>query len=238
MLVSWFSAGVSSAVATKLVADRIDRVIYIHIDDHHDDTMRFVRECEAWFGVEVEVRQHPYKSVENACRMAGGKGYINGVGGAACTHRLKRAVRKEWEAEHAGSDITYVWGMDFNEADRAERLRETMPDVWHEFPLIDKSVSKQHAHEILRASGIKRPQMYELGYNNNNCVGCVKGGMAYWNKVRRDFPAVFDARAKMERLIGASCISGVYLDELDRGAGRGTAPIVDDCGIFCEMMKL
>lgn len=41
--VSWFSAGVSSAVATKLANP--DRIIYIHIDDQHPDSMRFVNEC-------------------------------------------------------------------------------------------------------------------------------------------------------------------------------------------------
>ena len=53
--------------------------------------------------------------------------------------------------------------------------------------------------------GIKRPIMYDLGYSNNNCIGCVKGGMGYWNKIREDFPEVFQARAKLEREIGRSC---------------------------------
>lgn len=57
--------------------------------------------------------------------------------------------------------------------------------------------------------------MYDLGYPNNNCVGCVKGGMGYWNKIRVDFPEVFERRARQEREIGHSCIKGVFLDELD-----------------------
>ncbi len=44
--VSWFSAGVSSAVATKLAIDEIDEIIYIHIEDHHPDNMRFIGDCE------------------------------------------------------------------------------------------------------------------------------------------------------------------------------------------------
>jgi len=96
----------------------------------------------------------------------------------------------------------------------------------------------EEAHKILKASGIKRPAMYDLGYNNNNCIGCVKGGMGYWNHIRIDFPEVFEARAKMERLIGASCIRGVYLDELDPERGRHTPPVVEDCGVLCEAIKL
>jgi hypothetical protein len=80
--------------------------------------------------------------------------------------------------------------------------------------------------------------MYDLGYPNNNCIGCVKGGMGYWNKIRQDFPEVFADRARMEREIGASCMNGVYLDELAPEAGRGLKPIVEDCGILCGVMKL
>lgn len=235
MMVSWFSAGVSSAVATKLRIDDIDRIIYTHIDDQHPDTLRFVRDCEAWFGKPVEVLQSPYKCVENALL---GASYINGVAGAPCTKFLKRRVRKEWEAEHENDDLVYVWGMDCHERDRCERLRVVMPNQEHVFPLVEETCTKAHAHEILRASGIKRPAMYDIGYSNNNCIGCVKGGMGYWNKIRMDFPDVFVGRAALERKIGASCINGTYLDELDPSRGRMDGPICDDCGIMCELMKL
>jgi hypothetical protein len=235
--VAWFSAGVSSAVATKLLIDEVDRIIYTHIEDQHPDTLRFVHDCEHWFGKHIEVLQSPYMSVENACRMSGGRGYVNGPGGAACTKFLKRRVRKEWEKTQT-EPLRYVWGMDYGEIARCERLHETMPDQEHVFPLVDRKMSKEEAHKILSASGIKRPEMYELGYSNNNCIGCVKGGMGYWNHIRQDFPEVFEARAKMERVIQATCIKGVYLDELDPERGRHEPPIVGDCGILCELLAL
>jgi len=243
MTVSWFSAGVSSAVATKLAIDEIDKIIYTHIDDQHPDTMRFVKECEEWFGKPIEVWQSPYKSVENACLgsgLRGGKGYMNGPKGVRCTMYLKQRVRREWEVAQleSGVSLTYVWGMDVGEKDRADRLGVSMSEVSHRFPLIERGISKQQAHEILKASGIRRPAMYDLGYHNNNCIGCVKGGMGYWNKIRVDFPDVFESRAKLERRIGGTCIKGVYLDELDPGRGRHAGPICDDCGIMCEIMGL
>lgn len=240
MVVSWFSSGVSSAVATKMAINDlgVDEIIYTHIDDQHPDTMRFVKDCEEWFGKKITVIQSHHKSVANACLSAGGRGYINGPGGAACTRMLKRRVRREWELEHAHIGLSYVWGIDCTESHRCERLRDSMPDQDHIFPLVEKSISKEHAHQILSASGIKRPAMYDLGYRNNNCIGCVKGGMGYWNKIRRDFPEVFAARSAMERQIGATCIKGVYLDELDQSAGREDGPVCDDCGIFCEIMGI
>ena len=168
--VSWFSAGVSSAVATRLAIDEIDEVFYIHIDDQHPDTLRFVRECEAWFGKPITILQSPYKCVANAVKGAGGRGYVNGPGGAACTRFLKKRVRKEWEYNRKDEmRLRYVWGMDSTEKHRAERIEETMRDFDHSFPLIERGIGKAEAHEILRASGIKRPAMYELAYHNNNC---------------------------------------------------------------------
>lgn len=238
MTVSWFSAGVSSAVATKLAIADIDKILYTHIEDQHPDTLRFVKDCEEWFDAPIEILQSPFKSVSGACTRYG-KGYINGPRGAECTRTLKRQVRAEWEYKlPLDTKLTYIWGMDINETNRLERLKTSMPDQKHRCPLIEQHITKEEAHQILKASGIKRPALYDRGYQNNNCIGCVKGGMGYWNKIRRDFPAVFKQRASMERQVGHSCINGVYLDELDPLAGRHAAPIVEECGIMCELMAV
>ena len=235
-IVSWFSAGVSSAVSVKLQLPEVDDIIYIHIDDQHPDTLRFIKDCETWFSRPITVLQSPYKSVEVACRMSGGRGYINGPRGAACARFLKKRVRQIWESENPGP-LAYIWGLDSDETDRAGRIIDSMEEVDHIFPLIDRGLSKSDAHKILRASGIPRPAMYDLGYNNNNCIGCVKGGRGYWNRIREDFPEVFQARAKMERVIKATCIKGIYLDELPANCGRMSLPIVEDCGVLCELLS-
>lgn len=226
MKVSWFSAGVSSAVATKL--SKPDKIIYIHIDDQHPDTIRFVDDCEKWFGRKILRLQHNLKNVENACRR---KGAISFFHYAPCTQFLKKETRKLWEQENPGRH-TYVWGYDQKETGRMERLLCAMPEYDHEFPL--KELSKENAHALLRAAGISRPKMYDLGYPNNNCVGCIKGYRGYWNKIRKDFPEVFLRRAEMERKFGHSIIKGVFLDELKEGAGK-CEPILEECGIACEM---
>jgi hypothetical protein len=231
---AWMSAGVSSAVATKLLLDKIDLIFYIHIEDQHSDSIRFVRDCERWYNKKINIMMSPYKSVENALR---GACFTNGPHGAPCSRFLKKRVRREWEIEQ-NQPLRYIWGMDYTEKKRAERLCEQMPKQDHLFPLVEKKISKGSAHQILKASGIKRPIMYDLGFPNNNCIGCVRGGMGYWNKVRVVFPDVFTDRAKMERCLGCTCLNGIFLDELDPNAGRDDGPIVEDCGIMCEIIKL
>ena len=137
--------------------------------------------------------------------------------------------------KHLNYDLTYVWGMDNSEQRRADELIKSFPEFKHEFPLIDLKLSKQDCHAIADRLSLKRPVMYDLGYSNNNCVGCVKGGMGYWNKIRKDFPEVFENRAKLEREIGHSCLNGVFLDELDPNRGKMEDEISTDCGIMCYL---
>lgn len=232
-IVSWFSAGVSSAVATKLLADEIAEIFYIHIDDQHPDTLRFVDDCAEWFGKSIRtMRSRMYNTVEQALQAAGRMRRPNHS--APCTEYLKKRVRKEWEWFQE-EDLCYVWGMDLSERNRADGIVRAMPKQTHRFPLIEKGLTKQQAHAFLREAGIRRPAMYDLGYHNNNCIGCVRGGMGYWNKIRVDFPEVFAARAVLEREIDSSCIKGCYLDELESNRGLEQGPLVGPCGIMCQL---
>jgi len=187
-----FSAGVSSTCAL-LLARYVDHILYTHIDDQHEDTIRYVDDCARYLQRPIQILQSPYKTVDAVIRTFG---YVNGPGGAKCTSILKRRVRKEWESKQ-NEPITYIWGYDVEERNRAERLLQSMPEYSHEFPLIDAYMTKRDAHGMLAKTGIKRPYLYSIGYQNNNCLGCVKGGMGYWNRIRHDFPEIFEKRAAM-----------------------------------------
>jgi hypothetical protein len=229
MKVCWFSTGISSFVACYLTPD-IDKIIYTHVSNQHPDSLRFLHDCETLLGRKIEVLQsHKFKSVDDVIET---RKCINTPYGAPCTLELKKRVRQQWEQKN-GIGHTYIWGYDVNEKRRAERVVKSMPEFNHEFPLIENNLTKQDCHAICNRLGLKRPKMYDLGYPNNNCIGCVKGGMGYWNKIRRDFPDVFARRAKQERKIGHSCIKGVFLDELDPNRGNMDTEIFEECGVAC-----
>lgn len=236
--VVWISAGVSSFIAGYVIKETVTDWIYIDVADQHPDSMRFIKDCEKAIGTEIQIiKSDKFSCVEEVCRKYK---MINSPYGAACTGMLKKNVRKKWEQEHLGDELTYVWGMDAKEKNRAHRMIHNFPEFKHEFPLITKGLAKEDCHGLLERLGIKRPIMYDLGYSNNNCVGCIKGGQWYWNKIRRDFPDVFVARSKMERDIGHSCLNGMFLDELPEDAGRKADEISTDCGVMCylEFMKM
>lgn len=238
LTVAWLSAGVSSFIAAYLIKDEIDEFYYIDIADQHPDSMRFIKDCEKLLGKPINVlKSKVYNTVESACQ-AGGMIRNARTGYAYCTDYLKKRVRKEqFEMYHHNDEITYVWGMDCSprERARAERIEQAQPDIKHRFPLIEKNLTKQDCHAMSKRLGLKRPLMYNLGYQTNNCIGCVKGGMGYWNKIRRDFPEVFESRAKMERKLNCRCLKECFLDELDPNRGNADEEIVEDCGIFCEI---
>ena len=61
MIIAWWSAGVTSAVATKLAIDKYGKEnilpIYFHIDSAHKDNDRFKEQCEEWYGREIYVKK-------------------------------------------------------------------------------------------------------------------------------------------------------------------------------------
>lgn len=220
----------------------VDEWTYIDIDDQHPDSMRFIRDCETAVGKEIRIlRSKEYRCVEDCVRVYGGfKDARNGF--APCTNWLKKRVRKEWEQKNSSYDLTYVWGFDMQEKNRAERTVEANPQAEHEFPLIDRGLSKEEVHGLFdRTFSFPRPAMYDMGYPNNNCIGCVKGGMGYWNRIRKDFPEVFESRAKLERVVGYSMLKDkngpVYLDELDPDRGDMNTEIFPECGIMCYLAQ-
>jgi hypothetical protein len=229
--ICWFSGGVSSFIAAYLRKNTIDKIFYIDIEDQHPDTLRFLHDCEKVLGKEITILKSKYGNVNNVIKTFR---FINSAYGAKCTQILKKRVRQEWEYGQK-DEMVYIWGYDCTEKHRASRLEEAMPEYEHIFPLIDENLTKEEAHGILQRLEIKRPAMYEMGYRNNNCIGCVKGGMGYWNKIRKDFPNVFAERAKIEREIGHSCIKGVFLDELEPQRGRIEDEVMEECGIMCEI---
>ena len=109
-------------------------------------------------------------------------------------------------------------------------------------PLIDRGITHADTLAMVMDAGIELPTMYKLGYQHNNCIGCVKAtGQGYWNKIRQDFPGQFDRMAAESRRLGVKLIRieevRSFLDELQPGTGNHLEEPEIQCGIFCEMAR-
>lgn len=239
-VVVWFSCGVTSAVAAKIAIANADgaqvRVCYTDPGGEHPDNQRFLADCERWFGQSVTVlKSNRYADPWDVFAKTR---WLVGPSGARCTTELKKALRTAFQEPHR--DVQ-VFGFDAEEARRAATFRKNNPEVCLWTPLIDRGLTKGECLAILQRAGIELPAMYRLGYRNNNCIGCVKGQSGYWNKIRRDFPDVFDRMALVERDIGAAICKRyeggeripVYLDELPPDAGNYRAEPPPECSMLC-----
>ena len=243
--ICWFSAGAASAVATKLTlrADPNADICYQHTGAEHPDNERFLADCEQWFGKPItRIKSQKYEDTWDVWTR---RRFIAGVYGAPCTAELKRIPAEDYLFSVHGVGTWEVFGFTLEERARMVKWQRNNNERFIWPILIDRGYTKADCLAVLREAGIEIPVMYGLGYRNNNCIGCPKGQSGYWNKIRVDFPDVFDRMSKLERELNvAICkteptVNGkrqrirVFLDELDPGAGRYSAEPDIQCGIFC-----
>jgi hypothetical protein len=234
----WFSCGAASACAAKLMSElHLDAPVeYLYCNTlayEHPDNRRFLVDVERWIGHEIKML--------NPADYNGGytdifdvfdrRHFLVGPHGAQCTVLMKKVIRDKYSTP----DDVHVLGYTAQERDRAERFEKANIGVLTKWILIERGISKRRTLFALQEAGIELPAMYRLGYKNNNCIGCVKGGMGYWNKIRRDFPEAFDRMAKQERKMGATIFGDSYLDELDPKKGRYQGEQNLECGLFCSV---
>lgn len=236
----WYSDGAASAVAAKIAVKKYPPPIQLEIlkcdtsADEHPDNIRFRREVEQWIGVPIKLlRHHKYSTIEAVWR---GEKYVAGIHGATCTRILKRQVREAYQRD----GDRHVFGFTLDERSRIEEFEDHHRDLLCEWVLANAGITKEDCYKILDSVGIELPAMYKLGYRNNNCIGCCKGGMGYWNKIRGDFPDIFESRKDVFVELGVKPFrrkdgSRFGLDELEPGMGRDE-PMPDiECGMFCGM---
>jgi len=235
-IVCWFSCGAASAVATKIAisenAGKLPLIIaYTEVIEEHPDNKRFLADCEKWFGQEIIILGNDkYKrSIYETFKTSA----MNIKGSAPCTQRLKKQVRIKFEQP----TDRQVFGYTAEEQTRLDRFIDANNDVDIWTPLIDKGLGKEDCLAMLKNANIELPEMYRLGYHNNNCIGCVKGGMGYWNKIKVDFPKHFERMASLERFKSQTVLKDRYLDELKPTDGNYPQEQNIECSIFCQLAE-
>jgi hypothetical protein len=212
-------------------------VARIVIDNEHEDNHRFAAECSEWFDHPItELRSDKYKDCWDVWER---KQYIAGINGAPCTTELKKEVRRAFQRP----GDRHIWGYTYDEPDERERAKDLQANNLEcdfEFPLIDAFLTKPNCHAIIEGAGIKIPVMYELGFENNNCIGCPKGGCGYWNKIRDYRPDIFDRMCELSRRLGVRLLvqdgERIFLDQLRPGYGNIKTEPKISCSLFCNFV--
>lgn len=243
-LVSWFSCGAASAVATKLAiaSGEAVTVVYCEVIEEHPDNKRFLKDCEKWFGQEIIILGND-KYKRSIYEVFDKTRYLAGPRGARCTLELKKNVRKKFQLP----TDRQIFGYTVEEERRVDAFINANNDVDFWPILIERGLTKTDCLAIVENAGIELPAMYRLGYKNNNCRGCVKAqSPAYWKKIKIDFPDFFDKMLAQEKRLNVRIckarIDGVdtrvQLDDLPDWIKPMDDTIDIQCGIFCHMAVL
>jgi 3'-phosphoadenosine 5'-phosphosulfate sulfotransferase (PAPS reductase)/FAD synthetase len=237
-VVAWFSCGAASAVAAHLAIKKYgSRVVVVNCDttnDEHPDNLRFRNDVQHWLGQEIVlIRSSKFQSVDDVFAQTK---YMSGIAGARCTTELKKVPRFAFQQ----IEDVHVFGLTLDEKHRIKKFEQENFELYVDWLLVENEITKNDCYEILAANGIKRPQMYELGFDNANCIGCVKSqSPRYWNLIRLNFPATFEKRATRSRDLGVRLVKHkgerIFLDELPATAGLNETIVKEriECGIFC-----
>lgn len=234
-VVSWFSCGAASAVATKL--SNPDVIAYCKTGSEDSDNERFMQDCVKWFGMDItHLKSEKY---ENTWHVWESRQYISGIDGAPCTSHLKINPRIAFQRP----DDIHVFGYTADKRDvmRAEALRENWPDLKIMTPLIDRGITKAACLAMIKTAGIKPPRVYAMGFPCANCIPCCKATSPdYWSLVRKEFPIEFTRMADLSRKLGAKLTrindERLFIDEIPHDHPV-TNPIAPECDFLCSLAE-
>lgn len=240
-IVCWFSCGAASAVTTKIVLktqpSNVD-IVYCDTGSEHPDNKRFLKDCERWFGREVTIlKSEKYKDTWDVWEQ---RKYLNGVHGAPCTTELKMQPRLAYQRP----DDVHVFGYtyDLRDAARAVRLKKNFFELDIQTPLIANRITKEGCLAILKKQDIAIPVKYKQGFQNNNCIPCVKSeSPSYWSMIRALYPNEYERMKKLDRTYGNGLVvykgKRIHLDELPENI-KQQKPIATRCDFMCGSLEL
>lgn len=218
-----FSGGVTSAWCAGWALRNFPReevvLLWHDTKEEHPDTYRFLRQMSETLGVPITERSDG-RSVTELFRD---EGYLGNNRNAMCSRILKAEQGSKFLADlrAQGFHVVKVIGYSVREPERINRmLGHALAEGFDaRFPIVEERVSKQQCADWCASMGVCPSAMY-LWAEHANCVGCVKGGRAYWLKVAEHAPEVFEQRALLEEEFGHSILAG------ERRVGETRAPFL------------
>jgi len=146
-IICWWSGGITSAVACKVALDLFSqnnkcRVIMIDTMNEDKDTYRFKRDCEKWYGLQIESISAIKPKIDYCGNNKPNYTFID-IGieygsikdvwikhkslcvatGAICSTEIKRRVREKWQETNHFDHQVFGFEFDKKEFNRSSSMR-------------------------------------------------------------------------------------------------------------------
>jgi hypothetical protein len=225
------SGGVTSAWALGWALNCFPReevvALWHDTKKEDEDTYRFLKEIAAKLNIEITERSDG-RSVEE---VEDDEGALANNRMAFCSRILKAEQRDRYfkELRAAGvTEIVNVLGFSAIEWQRIQRatIRAEAAGYTCRFPVAEMwplerpddkgnlvNRGKQACADWCISLGVRPPRMYAWS-EHANCVGCRRGGKAYWLAVKENRPDVFTQSAAREAQFGHTFLKDTTLVQL------------------------
>lgn len=174
-----FSGGLSSFEVARLLVEAHGpdpvQCVFTDTATEDEDLYRFVRETIAHLQCELV----HLADGRNIWEVFTDVRFMGSSRIDPCSKILKRELFRKWlTATHPDpTRVALYYGIQEHEKHRIVAIQERWAPYRVEAPLIALGTTKEQMMVTLDRLGIELPQLYELGFEHNNCGGfCVKAG--------------------------------------------------------------
>lgn len=214
-----YSGGVTSAwcLAWALREYPHHEVVALFHDTKSEDadTYRYLREMATLLGTDITERSDG-RSVE---QVEDDENALANNRMAFCSRILKILPRNRYFTELRESGVTEIVLVLAFTSKEPERMQRAAANSWAggytvRFPLAEQAITKQMCADWSHALGVRVPSMY-VWSDHANCIGCRRGGKAYWLEVAKRFPGHFKRAKDREEQFGHTFLKDTTLGELE-----------------------
>ena len=185
-----FSSGIGSWAAAKRYAEKhgTDGMVLLFADTliEDEDNYRFLHDAADNIGAKLVIvadGRTPGEVMRDARII--GNSRID-----PCSNVLKRKLLNKWAEENCTDETPRIFGIDWTESHRFERMKARSPEKNYVAPLCDAPyLTKGDLIQWAKREGVVAPRMYSMGFPHANCGGfCVKAGQATFKLLLNNFP--------------------------------------------------
>lgn len=218
-IVVGYSGGVTSAWCLNWALSQFPReevvALYHDTKREDEDTYRYLHEMAAKLAVTITERSDG-RSVEE---VEDDNHALANNRMAFCSRILKTDQKNKYFDELRATGVTeiiLILAFSAHEDDRVQRAWANAQRGGYvvRFPLIETGTTKQQTAEWSMSIGVRIPRMYAWS-DHANCVGCRRGGKAYWLAVKEHAPQVFEAAKLREQTFGHTFLKDQSLASLE-----------------------